>query len=233
MDNISLLLPCKNDEKIIHDNILPLIKFLNSNLNNFEILIISNGSNKNNLSYLLKMKDFDKRIKYHILDKKGKGRAIRFGLNNSQYENVLLFDSDFAYDFHDIKNFITEDTSLTPFLVGTRYLDQNDKTSKTRKLFGKIYNKIFNFLFQKNLPDTQAGFKLINIKKFEAAKYIKLNNFSYDVELFILAYKNFIKIKRIPIKVKNNNGNTSINLLLTPIRMLLDLLYLKFKYKNF
>ena len=92
---------------------------------------------------------FDKRIKYHILDKKGKGRAIRFGLNNSQYENVLLFDSDFAYDFHDIKNFITEDTSLTPFLVGTRYLDQNDKTSKTRKLFGKIYNKIFNFLFQK------------------------------------------------------------------------------------
>ena len=65
---------------------------------NYEILIISNNSSLENAKILEESFFQDPNIRIKFLDEKGKGSAVRWGLNNSKYKNVILYDSDFSYN---------------------------------------------------------------------------------------------------------------------------------------
>ena len=95
----SILLPTKNHEKIIKRNISFLRNFMGEHFQNYEILIISNNSSLENAKILEESFFQDPNIRIKFLDEKGKGSAVRWGLNNSKYKNVILYDSDFSYSF--------------------------------------------------------------------------------------------------------------------------------------
>jgi len=57
--NITILLPSKDHEKVILDNFQKLNNFCLKHFENFEILIISNGSSKENIASLDGFKKFD------------------------------------------------------------------------------------------------------------------------------------------------------------------------------
>ena len=53
---------------------------------NYEILIISNNSSFENAKILEESFFQDPNIRIKFLDEKGKGSAVRWGLNNSKYK---------------------------------------------------------------------------------------------------------------------------------------------------
>ena len=231
--SISILLPTKNDEEIIYQNINNLLDYLDSKFNKFEIIIISNGSDEINIKFIEKIKKLDNRIKVFELKDSGKGIAIKKGIEEAENNLVLIYDSDFAYNINDIEKFFNNNFEpLAPFVVATRDPSNHDlKVSSLRKYLGLSYNFLFNLLFNLNLPDTQAGFKLIDKEIFEESNNITMRKFSYDVELILLAINKNIKIEFIPVEVQNNFGSTSVNYITTPLRMFLELIYLKIKYR--
>ena len=78
----SILLPTKNHEKIIKRNISFLKRFMGEHFQNYEILIISNNSSFDNAKILNESLFQDPNIRIKYLDEKGKGSAVRWGLNN-------------------------------------------------------------------------------------------------------------------------------------------------------
>ena len=86
MNNISFIFPVYNEEERIK-NIFSFLKWIRQKkIRNFEILLISNGSNDNTVNIL---KDYTKKykhIKYFHINKASRGAAIITGIKKSNFD---------------------------------------------------------------------------------------------------------------------------------------------------
>ena len=228
----SILLPTKNHEKIIKRNISFLRSFMGEHFQNYEILIISNNSSLENAKILEESFFQDPNIRIKFLDEKGKGSAVRWGLNNSKYKNVILYDSDFSYSFDLFHHFFEKDLPISPFIYAKRKLNREIilKTPVLRLVAGYIFNLIVRGYLQISAKDTQAGLKLINLEEFKNASKFENNEYLYDVELFLLAKKSNIEPLSIDVLEISNSNNSNINLISDSIKMLKNLREIKYQY---
>ncbi len=228
----SILLPTKNHEKIIKRNISFLRSFMGEHFQNYEILIISNNSSFENAKILEESFFQDPNIRIKFLDEKGKGSAVRWGLNNSKYKNVILYDSDFSYSFDLFHHFFEKDLPISPFIYAKRKLNKEIilKTPVLRLVAGYIFNLIVRGYLQISAKDTQAGLKFINLEEFKNASKFENNEYLYDVELFLLAKKSNIEPLSIDVLEISNSNNSNINLISDSIKMLKNLREIKYQY---
>tara|TARA_B100000242_G_scaffold265573_1_gene213803 strand:+ start:3105 stop:3824 length:720 start_codon:yes stop_codon:yes gene_type:complete len=228
----SILLPTKNHEKIIKRNISFLRSFMGEHFQNYEILIISNNSSLENAKILEESFFQDPNIRIKFLDEKGKGSAVRWGLNNSKYKNVILYDSDFSYSFDLFHHFFEKDLPISPFIYAKRKLNREIilKTPVLRLVAGYIFNLIVRGYLQISAKDTQAGLKFINLEEFKNASKFENNEYLYDVELFLLAKKSNIEPLSIDVLEISNSNNSNINLISDSIKMLKNLREIKYQY---
>tara|TARA_B100000123_G_scaffold267022_1_gene239882 strand:+ start:2454 stop:3173 length:720 start_codon:yes stop_codon:yes gene_type:complete len=228
----SILLPTKNHEKIIKRNISFLRSFMGEHFQNYEILIISNNSSLENAKILEESFFQDPNIRIKFLDEKGKGSAVRWGLNNSKYKNVILYDSDFSYSFDLFHHFFEKDLPISPFIYAKRKLNREIilKTPVLRLVAGYIFNLIVRGYLQISATDTQAGLKFINLEEFKNASKFENNEYLYDVELFLLAKQSNIEPLSIDVLEISNSNNSNINLIPDSIKMLKTLREIKYQY---
>jgi dolichyl-phosphate beta-glucosyltransferase len=73
------------------------------------------------------------------------------------------------------------------------------------------------------VKDTQCGFKGFRGETAEKLfAMARINSFAFDVELLYLSYKLNLDIKRIPVKLVNDQSST-VNLFRDPVIMARDL----------
>jgi glycosyltransferase involved in cell wall biosynthesis len=229
-EEISLILPTKNHEKIIINNINLVIKYLKNNFSNFEILIISNDSEKENIDLI---KEYDSlQINHLVYQKSGKGFAVREGIRNSSFKNVVICDADFSVSVECLNDFFRKGKPISGFVVGSRKLrdSQTISTPLIRKISGGIFTFLTKYYLKVKITDTQCGFKLIDKSIFiNCDKYLS-DDFYFDVELFLLAKKDKVKVTEVPVQYVHNN-RSSVNLFSDSLRMLFKLLNYKYKHR--
>lgn len=232
LENLTVVLPSKNSEELIIKNFSSLNEFLTKNVKNFEIMIVSNGSNLFNLNKLKTDLVNSKNITHHILTKSGKGYAAKFGILNSKFNNILVSDADFSVSIDELINFVENRHFKSGLVIGNRRsnLSTNLKTPISRKLSGLIFIKIVNLLFKLRIEDTQCGFKCIDKNLFTNLSELSIDGYSFDIELMILANISKIKIVSIPVTYIHNEDST-VKLFKDSFNMLKEIIYLKKKYK--
>ena len=232
IESISVVLPSKNHEKLILENFYEFKQFLHDNFNEFEILIVSNGSSKENVNLLKNKISLDQSISIYETEIAGKGNAVKLGISKAKYLNVVLFDSDFSYDYKLILNFFEQKKPLSSFCYGNRNLTKNviKNTKKSRLVAGSIFNILVKNYFGINSDDTQAGLKFIDKRYFKNAAQFISGNYMYDIELFLLAKK--LNIYPTPIYVSeiNTSANTNIKLFKDSLEMFLSMRKIKKYY---
>ena len=226
---ISIIIPCFNEEKVISQNIQKIYNFFEDKEYVFEIVVINNASTDNTLKVLI---ETDKNYKIKILneDRKGKGNAIKLGLLNSKYNNILILDADLSTDINELKDeWLKLKNSL---LIGSRALGEEIDTPKIRRLSGLFLNKIIRLFFDIQFRDTQCGFKFIAYENISSlANDLSIEGFMYDLDLITLCKKLRIDIKEIPIKYIFNK-NSSVSLITDPLVMLFEMLQIRKKIKS-
>jgi len=226
---ISIVIPCFNEEKIISQNIQKIYNYFEDKKYVFEIVVINNASTDNTLKVLI---ETDKNYKIKILneDRKGKGNAIKLGLLNSKYNNILILDADLSTDINELKDeWLKLKNSL---LIGSRALGEEIDTPKIRRLSGLFLNKIIRLFFDIQFRDTQCGFKFIAYENISSlANDLSIEGFMYDLDLITLCKKLRIDIKEIPIKYIFNK-NSSVSLITDPLVMLFEMLQIRKKIKS-
>ena len=226
---ISIIIPCFNEEKVISQNIQKIYNFFEDKEYVFEIVVINNASTDNTLKVLI---ETDKNYKIKILneDRKGKGNAIKLGLLNSKYNNILILDADLSTDINELKDeWLKLKNSL---LIGSRALGEEIDTPKIRRLSGLFLNKIIRLFFDIQFRDTQCGFKFIAYENISSlANDLSIEGFMYDLDLITLCKKLRIDIKEIPIKYIFNK-NSSVSLIKDPLVMLFEMLKIRKKIKS-
>lgn len=235
--SIAFVIPCYNEEKRIKNLLDAIIIFKKESYKNYNInfIIVNDGSNDLTLQIISKHSIFKKNYFECISYSKnqGKGFALMKGVEASKNHWIVTIDVDLSVTLEGaMKKFINNYEESIKIYYGSRSHPQSKVISKKyRNLIGLIFVYLTKYLLKLKITDTQCGFKIYDRKIFNAFLN-KFSSFGYtlDLELSILCAINNIIIKEIPVNWTHKPGST-INLLIDPIKMFLNILQLKKKYK--
>lgn len=164
---------------------------------------------------------------------RGKGYAIHQGIQYSESDYVCFLDSDLAYSLDHLE-VLLDHLKVYDVVIGCRSLGHShyQRIRFLRRLSGKIFNLLSQWILNLKFRDMQAGLKGF---RRDAAQSIfarqTLTGFSFDVELIYLAEKYGYRIGEIPAQVSSHHANkqSKVNLLKDSLRMLGDLLIIRYR----
>jgi len=234
IDQVSVILPVYNEQAYIRRTFEAILRYLETHPN-FTFIFVNDGSNDRTKEMItagihLAKTPHIRLISYH--PRAGKGYAIRRGVEYADGDLICFLDGDLAYSLAHL-DLLVEKLRTCDVAIGNRNLARsNEKQIKRNQ---KIVDRIFNFL-SRNILDLQYGDMQAGLKGFRrsAAKklffYQTMSGFSFDVELIYLAKNRGYTIAEIPAKVneKHQKKRSQVNLIQDSIKMLLDLLKIRF-----
>ena len=185
---LSIIIPTYNESKTIH---LVLDKIKNATLiKNIqkEIIIVNDCSTDNTGNYVLKYieNNSNLKIKYYEHEiNKGKGAAIRTGIQNATGEYLIIQDADLEYDPNEYN------LLLKPILdghadvvYGSRFM--GGKPHRILFFWHSIGNKFLTFISNMftnlNLTDMETCYKLFRTEIIQQIK-LKENRFGFEPEV--------------------------------------------------
>ncbi len=197
--SVSIIIPVFNEKKIIEKFVEKLLTTF-SHLN-IKYIFVDDGSVDGTQEWLetnLPNIFFQKNYELIILKKnKGKGFAVRTGLEKIEGDFTIFIDSDLEYDPNDalnLYNTVIENNNIKA-LFGSRYI--GGKLQLRRHFFNdvavRINTWIFNILFDQSITDLHSGTKIIKnslIKKLN----LTLNGFGHEIDISSQISKNDIYI---------------------------------------
>ena len=199
-EKLSIIIPVYNEENTIHF-ILDKIKEVQLlNTISKEIIIVDDCSNDNSLVSLNKYhsnnSDLDILILRHEVNK-GKGAALRTGINKASGDIIIIQDADLEYDPQEYNILLKPILDGKADVVyGSRFM--GGKPHRVLFFWHSIGNKFLTFLSNMftnlNLTDMETCYKMF---KREIIQSIKLNENRFGFEPEVTAKISKIKGIRI------------------------------------
>ena len=186
--NLSIIIPVFNEENFLERLFYDLKKHFNSN--DAEIIFVNDGSTDNSKKLIEHfIKDNSKNFKSNLINfdfNKGKGKAVREGINFSKGKYVLLQDADLELDLEDSKELydIIRNNSDIKCIFGSRYLSGKLKKNNYffNQLVAKLNSIIFNLFFSQSLSDIHCGLKILHRDVIKKLK-LDINDFGLEIDI--------------------------------------------------
>jgi glycosyltransferase involved in cell wall biosynthesis len=185
---LSIVIPCLNEEETIAACLKKASFALENNKINYEIIIADNGSTDNSINIAL---SFPK-VKIISVKKKGYGIALRTGIAHAQGKYILIADADDSYDLGDAMKFLNKIRSGYQLVQGCRFPSGGGTIMEgampiSHRIFGNPFlSKIAQIIYEIPFKDIYCGMRC-----FEKEIYLKKNYFS---EGMTFAVENLIKL---------------------------------------
>jgi dolichol-phosphate mannosyltransferase len=240
--NLSIIIPCKNEE----NNIIKTIKNLEKYLLNykFEILIIDDFSSDSTAKKVKAVAKYKKFIKYYFNNTKGLGGAINLGIDKSKGNFICIFMADQSDDPKDLIRYLKKiNNSKNDAIFGSRFKKKSKVLNYPffKYCLNRIFNSLIQVLFLTSYNDTTNAFKLYNRKTLLELRPIISENFNIFLEIPLKIISRNYKFSVIPISWRNRKkGFSSFKIkelgskyLFTLIYVLIEKILLKKKKTTF
>jgi glycosyltransferase involved in cell wall biosynthesis len=213
----SLILPCFNPPEGWQRNVVSVFKHLQSLIPGIDLrlTIVNDGSQKN---ITQKTTDFLEAeipgLIFHSYPiNKGKGHALRSGVNLSGADYYLYTDIDFPYRPESMAEVITllcsDQYDIVAGIKGEGYYEQ---TPFLRKQVSLLLRAMTRLLLQLPVSDTQCGLKGFNEKGKALFMQTTIERYLFDLEFLWLAGKNkSLRTFFHPVLLRDNIRFSSIN----------------------
>lgn len=221
---LSLVIPCYNEQQRIVMLFDALKNFAAKFPYDYEIIIVDDGSTDdvvttiNNNDFLNKQKEQGKFTLHCMEQNRGKGEALRKGVELATGTHIVTMDADLSYDPMLIMDWLKIKTKFADdeILLGSRlhkesenvWEDEQTRNKSSRRLAGFVFSALTKVLTTIKVSDNQSGFKLYPAA---LAKYLfanmKITGWAHDVELLYRADLNRFKITEMPVKCVNRGGS--------------------------
>ena len=205
--SISIIIPCKNEQK----NIVELLNNLILNLKNlnavYEILIVDDFSSDLTSNIIKDKFSSNKQIKLFFNNEPGGlGQAIKLGIKESNCENISFMMADASDSVDDLINYINimkqKDIDA---VLGSRFI-QGSKISNypiKKLILNRIFNKFTQLLFFSKYNDFTNAFKIYKKETLLNLFPIVSENFNVFLELPLKVISRGYKYKIVPISWNN------------------------------
>ena len=193
---LSVIIPTFNEEKTIE----AIINQVN-NLSIEKEIIVVNDCSKDRTAAILSSLSLNNLKVIHYASKRGKGAAVRTGLENAVGEFVIIQDADLEYDPNDYLRLLEAiKGDKVDMVLGARFTEGYHGILLP-KVGNRFLTGLMNKLFGVKLNDCFTCYKLM---RRESILGLGLESNSFDIEIEILAkaIKRGMRILEVPVSYK-------------------------------
>ena len=105
---LSIIIPSYNEQQRLANTLTETLNWCKSNeTNNWEILVVDDGSSDDMLEVYRGLEQLDPRVRVLLCPHLGKGAAVRMGMLNARGEYVLFMDADGATPLTEISKLVS------------------------------------------------------------------------------------------------------------------------------
>lgn len=198
---LTILMPCLNEEETLEVCIKKAKTFLKENNVDGEVLIADNGSTdksveiaESNGARIVRVKD------------KGYGSALRGGSEAALGKYVIMGDADDSYDFLNLMPFLEKLREGYDLVMGNRFKGGIEKGAMPflhRYLGNPVLSTIGRILYKSKIKDFHCGLRGYNRDSIHNLQLIT-TGMEYASEMVVQAELNNLKIIEIPTTLKKD-----------------------------
>jgi dolichyl-phosphate beta-glucosyltransferase len=209
---LSLVIPAYNEATRLPSTLAEVAAFLAADSRPAEVIVVDDGSRDATSAVVRSLATTMPAL--HLIrlpQNRGKGYAVRTGVVNATGARVLFCDADGSTPMAELARLEAAVDAGADVAIGSRAL-ADPETTVERKLIRHVLGRTFHQLVKRlavpGIADTQCGFKLFTE---EAAQdlfsRIRMDGFSFDVELLLLARRCGYRIAEVPVNWTHQPGS--------------------------
>ena len=203
----SIIVPVYNEDETIL-TVLQKLNNLKKFYQNIQIIVINDGSKDNSLDILENNKSF-----FDILinnpTNRGKGNAVKKGLEVADGDYITFQDADSEYDPSDFKKFLNLINMVEPdLIIGSRfnYADYSRSHYILNKIGNKFLTFLFNIIYNTTFTDIYSCYACFK-KNLLNNETLKTDGFEQHAEILCRVVKNGKKFYEVPINYNGRSHN--------------------------
>jgi glycosyltransferase involved in cell wall biosynthesis len=200
---LSVLVPVYNERHVVEASVRRVLALSHPLIRELEVIIVDDCSTDGTSEVLARLAESDPRITLirHETNK-GKGGALRTGIDRVSGDVCIVHDADFEYNPADIPSL------LVPFaeegadaVFGSRYLSASYRRALMYRhtLMNKGLTAMSNWLTDLHLSDMETCYKAINTTLLKSIP-IRSNDFRFEVEITFKLAKRGARVFEVPIR---------------------------------
>ncbi|MEC7851092.1 MAG: glycosyltransferase [Bacteroidota bacterium] len=225
--NLSIIIPAFNEEESIKPLVNLIFKNLDKNLEDFEIILIDDGSNDKTWEEIVKISNkFENIVSIKLLENYGKSDALDAGFKVCKGNYVLTMDADLQDDPSEILPLYSMIIENKYDLVSGWKKKRNDPLTKT--IPSKFFNLVTRLFSGIKLNDFNCGIK---IYRKEVINSINLYGEMHRYIPLIAKWNGFNKIAEKEVNHNRRKYGVTKFGMERYIRGFLDLLSVSFVYR--
>jgi len=203
---VSIILPCRNEEKAVGfciDNIKKII-----NKHNIDAEIIASDSSKDKSAEIAE--SLGAKVVKH--NKKGYGIALLEGFKAANGRYIFFADADCTYEFREIPRFLHYLKNGYDFVIGNRFKGKIQRGSMPwlhKYLGNPLLSATLRLFFGARIHDAHCGMRAITRKALDKLE-LKTTGMEFASEMIIKAIKNRLKIKELNINYYKRKGKSKL-----------------------
>jgi SAM-dependent methyltransferase len=211
---LSVIVPAYNEAQTFGDLLEALLRKEMAGLQ-MEIIVVESHSTDGTREAALKYQDHP-RVKLVLEERpRGKGHAVRAGLNAASGDYVLIQDADLEYDLEDYDALLEQLTAgRSAFVLGSRHGGR--RVMKMRQFAGQrglsfmlnfghwFFTTLINVLFWQRLRDPFTMFKVFR-RDCLAGLEFECNRFDFDYELLIKLIRKGFRPVELPVNYRSRS----------------------------
>jgi len=204
-DKLNIIVPLFNPHAGWENHFIDSISELKKELAGTElkIILVNDGStiHIDNINGITDRFDYLKYYSYPI--NKGKGYAIRYGINRSDADFYIYTDLDFPFGHQIVsRTYQVLKSSKANIVIGTRDFSYFRKLPLGRKIYSVLLKELNYFITGFKIKDTQAGLKGLDNKAGKILAETKTNTFLFELEFLKNSLKQGLTYELINIRCR-------------------------------
>lgn len=194
----TVIMPFFNEENTLEIAVTNLVKEDFAS----EIILVNDGSNDKSYEIASSLQNKHKFIKLiESKENKGKGHALKLGINVASKKFIGVLDADLEYSPNDLKNLFQEiDINNLDIVCGSRFIGdfKRDNIYVRTYLANKFLSMFFSIIHREKVTDIATCLKVFRKTLFDSID-LKANGFSIEVEILAKTLSKSDNFKEFPI----------------------------------
>ena len=227
---LSIIIPAYNEARRILPYLQSIVAYLGQWGRPYEILVVDDGSQDDTASLVEQFRAQHPAVRLiRIPTNRGKGHAVRTGMQQTQGELRLMADADGATPIQELERLEAAIHNGADLAIGSRPLAYRDARYQVRVRWHRsVSGNLFNWCVQRlgipGIRDTQCGFKLFRTAVAQDLFSVsRIDGYGFDLELLYVAQRRGYRIAEIPINWADQPGS-KVRVLRDGLRMFCELL---------
>ena len=195
-DSVSVIIPAFNEEIDIEESVKTVLRLVSSCIDDFEVIVVNDGSTDNTGKIIARLAQKIKRIKVATHKRNlGFGQAFRSGINFATKNYITGFPADLDMTKKTLTDFVRARKKAD---IVSSYMTNLDKREFSRRIISVFFIRLMNLIFRLNLKYYNGYF----ISRRDLLKNLNLKSIGFTIfaEIKVKLIKRGASVLEIPFE---------------------------------